>query len=267
MTSQPAGLALTVWVPNTPIIFSIATNAAKGITALPRVGGQNAALVSVVFAAASLEALINESAYVAESVQREVVEPPVVAAFAQVMGEAEESRGQIQSKFQLAYLALTGKPYDKGTAPFQDFSLLIEARNALLHFKSKEYFSQVDGKPAVFNQVALVEKLSSKKILHEMTPSDENALVRMWKGSTAQFTAATVAQSRAIIESENLRYNSSPDALRANWTLLLGTKAVAEWACNTAAEMALDFIGKAPDSLWKTRMEGHFRPVFSVPLK
>jgi len=91
------------------------------------------------------------------------VEPGIISAFVQIMEEAEESKAQTQSKFQLAHLAMTGKAYGKGSAPYQDFSLLIAARNALLHLKSKEYFSSVDGKPAVFNQVALVEKLSSKE--------------------------------------------------------------------------------------------------------
>jgi len=260
MASQPEGLAIKAWVPNAPTIFSIAAAAAKGISAPPREGGQPAALVSIVFAAASLEALLNESAYLAE--QQEAAEPAVVTAFAQVMDEAEESKAQIQSKFQLAYLVLTGKPYDKGTAPYQDFSLLIAARNALLHFKSKEYFSKVDGKPAVFNQVALIDKLGSKNILHEMSLSEENPLVHLSRGSTAQFTAGRFNQGR-IIGSENDRYNSSPDALRASWTLLIGTKAVAEWACKTAADMALDFIGRAPNSIWKSRMEGHFSNAFS----
>jgi hypothetical protein len=264
MTSPPEGIAIKFWVPNTPAIFSIASAAATGITAPLRKGGQSAALISVVFAAASLEALLNEAAYLAELDLHKAVEPGVVSAFVQMMDEAEESKAQIQSKFQLARLALTGKAYGKGTAPYQDFSLLIAARNALLHLKSKEYFSSVDGKPAVFNQVILVDKLSSKNILAELPPGGD---FHMSRGSTAQATAEPIYQGR-IVGSENVPYKSSSDALRASWTFLIGTKAVAEWACKAAADMALDFIGKAPNGMWKTRMEGHFSKAFSagVPL-
>jgi|SRR6266849_463517 len=163
MTKSPDGLAIKFWVPNAPTIFSTAAAAATGISAPLRKGGQTGALVSVVFAAASLEALLNEAAYLAELDLPNAVEPGIISAFVQIMEEAEESKAQTQSKFQLAHLAMTGKAYGKGSAPYQDFSLLIAARNALLHLKSKEYFSSVDGKPAVFNQVALVEKLSSKE--------------------------------------------------------------------------------------------------------
>jgi hypothetical protein len=57
-----------------------------------------------------------------------------------------------------------------------------------------------------------------------------------------------------------------PDAT-ASWTYLIGTKAAAEWACNAAAQMVLDFLSKVPESVWKRRMEHLLRPVFSVPLR
>src|ERR1700733_2663447 len=121
MNSNPA--AMVFWPPNAPTLYSIAVDSAKRIAGARKVGGHTGALVSVAFAAASLEAFLNESAYLAVNKNSlRASEPPIVSAFAQVMEEAEESRVQIQSKFQLGNLVLTGKTYDKGKAPYQDFS-------------------------------------------------------------------------------------------------------------------------------------------------
>src|ERR1700727_736575 len=97
--------ALVFWPPNAPTLFSIAQESAKRIQGAPRVGGHKEALVSVVFAAASLEAFFNETVYLAQHIKNP---SPIVSTFAQIMVEAEESKAQIQSKFQLANLTLTG---------------------------------------------------------------------------------------------------------------------------------------------------------------
>jgi hypothetical protein len=111
--------AMAFWPPNAPTLFSIAIASAKSIVGAPREGGHKEALVSVVFAAASLKAFLNESVYLAETTRGA---PPIVSTFAQVMADAEESKTQIQAKFHLGNLVLTSKSYDKGAAPYQDFS-------------------------------------------------------------------------------------------------------------------------------------------------
>jgi hypothetical protein len=159
-------LAMVFWPPNAPTLFSIAVDSAKRIADASRVGGQKDALVSVVFAAASLEAFLNESAYLADkSLQRKarelrlghsmIAEPPIVSVFAQVMKEAGESRAQIQWKFQLAHLVLTQKAYDKGSTPYQDFSDLMAVRNLLMHGKSNEGPSKVN--PPCLIRLALLK--------------------------------------------------------------------------------------------------------------
>jgi|ERR1700680_1577301 len=220
--TNPEGIAIKVWVPNTGALFSLAVGAAKGIDAPSRAGGQGAALVSIVFAAASLEAFLSESAYLAEFEQQTVPLPDVVSVFARVMEEAEDSKASIESKFHLANLVLTGKAYEKGAPPYQEFSLLTAARNALVHFKSKEYFSKVEGTPAVFNQAAVVDKFRSKHILHEASPGEESNL-HLVAGDTALASMAPVKEGR-IVGSENVPYRLSPDAIRARWTFSISTK-------------------------------------------
>jgi hypothetical protein len=273
--SNPDALAIRLWVPNTGALFSLAVDAAKSISAPPRVGGQDVALVSIVFAAASLEAFLSEAAYLAEFSQHlvnvgaglgqpKVPEPDVVSAFAQIMDDAEDSKASLESKFHFANLVLTGKAYDRGTVPYQDFALLIAARNALAHFKSKEYFSKAEGKPAVFNQEKVVEKLRPKNLLHEPTPgagAEGNFIIQADEQGLASVELVKEGRTLGL---ENARYKLSPEAVRARWTFLIGTKAVAEWACESAATMASDLIGKVPNSRWKNHMESHLSPVFSV---
>jgi hypothetical protein len=58
-----------------------------------------------------------------------------VATFANVLRDAEKSRASVQSKFQLARWVLCREAYNQGSNPFQDFALLIDLRNSLLHLK------------------------------------------------------------------------------------------------------------------------------------
>jgi hypothetical protein len=266
-------IAMAFWPPNAPTLFSIAVESAKRIAGAPRarVGGQKDALVSVVFAAASLDAFLNESAYLAEkSLQRKarelrlghgvVAEPPIVSAFAQVMKEAEESRAQTQAKFQLAHLVLTQKAYDKGSAPYQDFADLMAVRNLLMHGRSNETFLIVDGKPSVLNPVGVVERLASKNILHEPSAGQEGSMMVV-VGDTG------LADLVLMDEIDKNPPKSPASGAIARWTFVIGTKAVAEWACSAASQMATDLMEKAPNSTWKSFMEGQFRKAFSSPFE
>jgi hypothetical protein len=259
--------ALKVWAPNAPTLFSIAVDSAKRIPASPRVGGQKDALVSIVFAAASLEAFLNESKYLAETSlgrmsrgqrlgHRVILEPSMVSAFAQVMDEAEASRVQIQSKFQLAHLVLTGKAYDKGSAPYQNFSDLMAVRNLLMHGKSNESFLTIEGKPSVPNPVTIVERLASKNLIHKLSPGEKGFITVV--GDTA------LADLILLDEIDETPPKSPAGGTMARWTFVVGTKAVAEWACRAAAQMATDLMDKAPKSNWKNLMEGQFRKVFAL---
>jgi hypothetical protein len=262
--------ALAFWPPNAPTLFSIAVDSAKRIEGAPRAGGHKEALVSVVFAAASLEAFLNESVYLAENTRGA---PPIVSAFAQVMADAEESRAQIQSKFQLGNLVLTGKTYEKGAAPYQDFSDLFAVRNLLMHGKSNELFLTVTGKPgALLNPLAVIDRLTSKNILHEAQPEHRKGFVHV-AGDTVMGQLVLVNDSDDIspwssVESirsiETSALTPGGERLMTRWTYVIGTKAVAQWACNAASGMATDLMEKAPPSGWKQTMESYFRKPFTA---
>jgi hypothetical protein len=247
---------LSIWPPNAPTLFSIALDSAKRITGEPRVGGHNDALISVVFAASSLEAFVNEATYLAERKSHSPGEPPTVSAFAQVMDDAEESRASIHSKFQLGNLVLTGKPYQKGKEPYQDFADLIAIRNLLMHGKANELFLTVGGKRVVLNPAAVIDKLASKNILHEAKPEHQKGFVT--------FVGDKAMAEPIYLEDDFDLSGVTTQRMMARWTFLIGTKAVAQWACNAASQMATDLMDKAPPGNWKQMMEGQFRKAFST---
>jgi hypothetical protein len=262
--------AMAFWPPNAPALFSIAVDSAKRIEGAPREGGHKEALVSVVFAAASLEAFLNESVYLAENTR---CASPIVSAFAQVMADAEESRAQIQSKFQLGNLVLTGETYEKGAAPYQDFSDLFAVRNLLMHGKSNELFLTVTDKPgALLNPLAVIDRLNSKNILHEAQPEHRKGFVAV-AGDTFMSQLVLVNDSdefspwssvESIRSIETSALTPRGERLMSRWTYVIGTKAVAQWACNASSRMATDLMEKAPPGGWKQTMESYFLKPFSA---
>jgi hypothetical protein len=253
-------ITMAFWPPNAPTLFSIAVDAAKRLSgAAPRAGGYKDALVSLVFAAASLEAFLNEIAYLAGGKNSfRAPEPAIVSAFAQVMEEAEESRASIQSKFQLGNLALTGTTYDKGSAPYQEFSDLIAVRNLLMHGKSNERFSRVGDKPVMLNPASVLDRLASKNLLHEAPPEHQ-------KGFVAIAGESFIAEVLRNEELEGMFPKDVGDRMMTRWTFVIGTRAVAEWACTTVSSMASDLIDKAPPGRWKEIMEAQFGKAFATP--
>lgn len=118
---------------STGSMLLVAVQAAKGIDGLPRDGGKSGALVSIVFAAVTLEAFLNESIEMACDYSQTPNEPKTTASYAHLMAEFQRSR--IEARYQMAHWVLTGAGYDKGSTLYQDFSLLFELRNNLVHFK------------------------------------------------------------------------------------------------------------------------------------
>src|ERR1700730_13116987 len=125
---------------NAGLLFNHAKNACERIAETPglRIGGQTDALTAIVFAAASLEAFIYEFT---DLVNQLDVEPGAhFTAFASLMEELEKSRASIESKFSLGRWVFAAAPYDKGALPYQDFALLIDLRNALIHLRALDKY-------------------------------------------------------------------------------------------------------------------------------
>jgi hypothetical protein len=95
-------------------------------------------ILALVMSAAATEAFINEFAEYAPLVFSSLDPaeiPSVVVACAQVLQDLEESRVPLTTKYLVGSQVLSGRSFDAGGAPYQDFKLLIDLRNAIMHIK------------------------------------------------------------------------------------------------------------------------------------
>jgi hypothetical protein len=216
-------------VPIAGKMFKHARSAYQRIPSTPsiRTGRQMEALTAIVFAATSLEAFINEIAdLAAQPLYPEPPEPSFVA-FAGLMEELEKSRASIVSKFWLGKWVLTAAPYDKGAPPYQDFALLIELRNTLVHSRSLDKLDYYDDEVGFVRTVeteapTVITKLASKHILAEL-----------------------------------------PGPSAVAWITLITTKATARWACNAASALVLSFLEMIPKSRYGDLMRRFYENDFS----
>ena len=76
-------------------------------------------------------------------------ESPQVLTYVRLADEIETNKGSMKLKYLLSYSILSGRPCNKGGSPYQDFSLLIEARNLLMHMKPSDFSgaAKPDGTP------------------------------------------------------------------------------------------------------------------------
>lgn len=97
---------------------------------------QHDAISSIIFAAASLEAYLNELSEVCDA-YGQAANDETLKTMASILKDAEESRLPTTTKCTLAKKFLTGCNYDRGANPYQDFSLLIDLRNILIHSRPR----------------------------------------------------------------------------------------------------------------------------------
>jgi hypothetical protein len=133
-------------------------------------------LVSIVFAAATCESFISELAEFAEFVLTAraptiPAEPAFVGTFQAIFEELEASKGSLNAKYILAYNVLAGKLIDKSCNPYQDFALLVDLRNSVVHVKVDRI--QMDSTyTATMQHPSIIAKLRSKGILASAPPSN-----------------------------------------------------------------------------------------------
>jgi hypothetical protein len=200
---------------NSGHLFGIAKQAyerAKAAAKHDRSHESNESLIAIVFAAAAGEAFINEIGELASQptgfFPELGPEPEQVRTLAGLLSEVEDVRGTTNLKYLLGKLALSGKTFDKGANPYQDFAVLMDLRNSLMHLK----FDRIES--VKINEVhirypGVIAKLQSQNILAQFE-DDDNAV--------------------------------------ASWVLRVSTPAVARWACNATASIVKDIVESIPDS-------------------
>ena len=132
-------------------------------------------LTAVLMACAALEGYINESfALISEGPGMKKC-PERAKTFADIIQEAESSRGSTRLKYQMGLAVLTGKPFPKGEYPYQDFDLLFSIRDELMHHKLEKLTEEPH---------RLVQRLRSKHLC-----ADDGGVKQSWHGLV--FTPAT----------------------------------------------------------------------------
>jgi hypothetical protein len=126
------------WFFNSPQLYRIAAAAAARIPAErgDRHGGQEDALVAIVFAALALEAFVNEFGKLAAD--ETYWDPRVttdLSALAAAYRSAEHERGSLELKLHVVRIALRGGSWPRGQGAFQQVVLLLRLRNELVHLK------------------------------------------------------------------------------------------------------------------------------------
>ena len=99
---------------------------------------QDDALIAVLLSAATLETFIADLALCARAGSQLSSTPSPVLALADTLDEVERSRGSVRLKYLMAKMILSRQPYDKGGKPYQDFDLLFDVRNAIIHHKPEK---------------------------------------------------------------------------------------------------------------------------------
>lgn len=152
--------------------------------------------VAVVFAVAAFEGFINDAI--------EMVSPlppihhgPLCTQFGVIGKHLRERRAGTEEKLDLAHVIFTGKPFDRGVCPYQDWALLRDLRNKLVHMRPDDGYFEHEEDMSMGELVSpkVIDGLETKNIL------DDSG--RQW----------------------------------ANWHPLIQTAGVARWACNVSADM------------------------------
>ena len=158
---------------NSAHCFSIARDAAdRALRSSPsdRSHCSSDPLVAVVFATAAIDAFANELGELAR-VHIGQSEPPVVANLAALLGDAESGKASTALKFQLARIVLAGVGFDRGSSPYQDFALLLDLRNDLVHMKFERVWpSPPDNLRMEYPEI--VKRLRSKNVIAELEPPE-----------------------------------------------------------------------------------------------
>lgn len=181
-----------------PRLFLVAREAYEQlISAHSRPEGVSVGLTAIVFAAVSLEALINEVTELAALEIAEQENPdPELLSFVEVIDEIERSRGSTRLKFLLASSVLGGETYEKGSNPYQDYALLTSLRDALVHLKPTKLMAE-EGKTRIGVE-GVFKELQSRGLVASLPPNQIAPLVDLVATPRVAHWALSTASAMAL---------------------------------------------------------------------
>ena len=104
-------------------------------------------------------------------------EPDSIKTFADMVFEAEAQHKPLDYKFTLASTAFTGEDYNKGAQPYQDFDILMDLRNAIVHFKPLDQLTRNEEGFWVFSPPPVVRRLESRNVTAEFANNTSAAWI------------------------------------------------------------------------------------------
>ncbi len=151
------------------------------ITASVRTPDQPDALSAIILSVVSLEALVEELVEVVRGLIPHCPEDSRARgkSLIEALELIEEGKGQLALKFQVAKLILSGTSYETGARPYQDFEMLLDLRNGLIHPKAFAVKSDQSG-TSVDPVRRFREKLRSLEIIAEISGENVMAPLSTW---------------------------------------------------------------------------------------
>ncbi len=169
-------------------------------------------LVTVVFAAISIEAFFNELQHLSSPDGLLPEEPEVVARLHGKLNEADELRQSLSDRYLLSYAVLANNDLEKGADLYQQFDCLMKFRNALVHHRSQKFFG--------------------------ITPEQSQEGVRV---------GSLESPPKFIRQLETLRLITMPQGnVMQSWISIVQTQPVGRWALETAASTIESVLSVAP---------------------
>jgi hypothetical protein len=184
-------------------------------------------IVVLIFSVITLESFISELLNFASKFHKM---HPRIEVFAEFFKELDsrESSGSLKTKYYMAKWLLTGTTFKRGEAPFQDFSMLVDIRNAITHLKPDE--------------------LGGKKIETLLSRLKEKGLIDEYEHELPIIVAGGVEKRKA----------------RGLWLRNLYDLRVAKWACNTVPNIIQGIIEDAPDEEVRRFYDGSNTKLYKV---
>ena len=197
---------------NSGILFRQAKAAFERTAAAPSENepGQDDALVAILFSAASLEAWIGEIRILASSPAFSELSSHI-GACADLIAETEDSRGSIRLKYLLVKNTLTGKSYNKGASPYQDFHLLFSVRDALVHMRPEKIAEKTISEKSRTDK--LVRALALKRLCIAKTPGIKSSWLSKISTGAVERWSCNVAVDMVDSICDGLRIHTKHPAL------------------------------------------------------
>jgi hypothetical protein len=129
---------------------------------------------TIILSVLAVESFFNEMESTLQHFSSEKL-PSKLTALLAMLHEVEKCNGSLRLKIALAYYILGKKTNIRGLQPFQDFAILIDIRNSLVHPRPISFSSQTDSFDTHHN---IVKYLVSRKVIEKPTADSRR---RSWR--------------------------------------------------------------------------------------